>query len=85
MAEADYEQRMRELQRQYVDFLDDSDRDGVYDRLVRDMIENKGSRLVVSINDLRNQNKERAFSLRQRDRGLIYRAICFAPSIYLFS
>ena len=32
-------------------------------RLVRDMIENKGSRLVVSINDLRNQNKERAFSL----------------------
>ena len=32
MAEADYEQRMRELQRQYVDFLDDSDRDGVYDR-----------------------------------------------------
>jgi len=63
MAEVDYEQRMRELQRQYVDFLDDSDRDGVYDRLVRDMIENKGSRLVVSINDLRNQNKERAFSL----------------------
>ena len=34
MAEADYEQRMRELQRQYVDFLDDSDRDGVYDRSV---------------------------------------------------
>ena len=32
MAEADYEQRMRELQRAYVDFLDDSDRDGVYDR-----------------------------------------------------
>jgi len=63
MAEADYEQRMRELQRSYVDFLDDSDRDGVYDRLVRDMIENKGSRLVVSINDLRNQNRERAFAL----------------------
>jgi len=63
MAEADYEQRMRELQRAYVDFLDDSDRDGVYDRLVRDMIENKGSRLVVSINDLRTQNRERAFAL----------------------
>ena len=27
------------------------------------MIENKGSRLVVSINDLRNQNRERAFAL----------------------
>ena len=32
-------------------------------RLVRDMIENKGSRLVVSINDLRTQNRERAFAL----------------------
>ena len=31
MAEADYEQRMRELQRSYVDFLDDSDRDGIPD------------------------------------------------------
>jgi len=63
MAEQEYEQRMRDLQREYVDFLDDSDRDGVYDRLVRDMIENKGSRLVVSINDLRNQNQTRAFAL----------------------
>ena len=34
MAEQEYEQRMRELQRSYVDFLDDSDRDGVYDRFV---------------------------------------------------
>ena len=32
MAEQEYEQRMRDLQREYVDFLDDSDRDGVYDR-----------------------------------------------------
>ena len=32
MAEQEYEQRMRDLQRMYVDFLDDSDRDGVYDR-----------------------------------------------------
>ena len=34
MAEQEYEQRMRELQRAYVEFLDDSDRDGIYDRLV---------------------------------------------------
>jgi len=54
---------MRELQRSYVDFLDDSDRDGTYDKLVRDMIEQKGSRLVVSINDLRNSNPERAKAL----------------------
>ena len=32
MAEADYEQRMRELQRSYVDFLDDGDREGVYEK-----------------------------------------------------
>jgi len=65
MTEADYEQRMRELQRSYVEFLDDSDRDGVYDRLVREMIDNKGNRLVISINDLRNQNRERAMALLQ--------------------
>jgi len=59
----EHEQKMRELQRSYVDFLDDSDRDGTYDKLTRDMIEQKGSRLVVSINDLRNSNPERAKSL----------------------
>ena len=32
-------------------------------RLVREMIENKGSRLVVSINDLRNSSQTRAFAL----------------------
>ena len=32
-------------------------------RLVREMVESKGSRLVVSINDLRNQNRERALAL----------------------
>ena len=37
MAEQEYEQRMRELQRAYVEFLDDSTRDGVYDRLVFQM------------------------------------------------
>jgi len=63
MVEQEQEQKMRELQRSYVEFLDDSDRDGVYDKLVREMIENKGTRLVVSINDLRSANKERAMAL----------------------
>jgi len=62
----EHEQKMRELQRSYVDFLDDSDRDGTYDKLTRDMIEQKGSRLVVSINDLRNSNPERAKALLNR-------------------
>jgi len=62
-ANEEHEQKMRELQRSYVDFLDDSDRDGTYDKLTRDMIEQKGSRLVVSINDLRNSNPDRAKAL----------------------
>jgi len=62
-ANEEHEQKMRELQRSYVDFLDDSDRDGTYDKLTRDMIEQKGNRLVVSINDLRNSNPERAKAL----------------------
>jgi len=59
---------MRELQRAYVEFLDDSDRDGVYDGLVREMIETKGTRLVVSINDLRHHvpdGRQRAAALLQ--------------------
>jgi hypothetical protein len=31
----EYEQMMRDIQRAYVDFLDDSDEQGIYDRLVR--------------------------------------------------
>jgi len=62
----EHEQRMRELQRSYVEFLDDSDRDGTYDKLVREMVENKGSRLVVSINDLRTAAAERADALLRR-------------------
>ena len=62
----EYEQKMRELQRSYVEFLDDSDRDGTYDNLVREMIKSKGSRLVVSINDLRNSAPERTRALMNK-------------------
>jgi hypothetical protein len=31
----EHEQMMRDVQRAYVDFLDDSDEQGIYDRLVR--------------------------------------------------
>lgn len=61
--EMEQEQKMRELQRAYVEFLDDGDREGVYDKLVREMVDNKGCRLIVSINDLRTINKERATGL----------------------
>lgn len=62
-AAEEYDQKIRDLQREYVDFLDDSDQQGIYNTLVREMIENKGQRLVVSINDLRRSNPERAKGL----------------------
>ncbi|XP_034383867.1 DNA replication licensing factor MCM3 [Cyclopterus lumpus] len=57
------DQAMREAQRDYLDFLDDDQDQGVYQSKVRDMIsENKG-RLVVNINDLRRRNEARAAKL----------------------
>jgi len=63
MTSEEQEQRLRDLQRSYVDFLDDSDDQGIYSACVRKMIENKGQRLLVTINDLRRANPERANSL----------------------
>jgi len=63
MTEQEVEQRLRDLQRSYVDFLDDGDDQGIYDRLVRDMIEAKEQRITVNINDLRRSNPERAKAL----------------------
>jgi len=57
------DQRLRESQREYADFLDDSDDQGIYHNLVREMVENKGQRLIVSINDLRRKKPERAKAL----------------------
>jgi len=59
----DVEQRLRDLQRTYVDFLDDADDQGVYDRVVRDMIENKENRIMVNVNDLRRAHADRAKAL----------------------
>jgi len=63
MTEQEVEQRLRDLQRSYVDFLDDGDDQGIYDRLVRDMIEAKEQRITVNINDLRRSNPDRAKAL----------------------
>uniref|UniRef100_A0A3B3C796 DNA replication licensing factor MCM3 n=1 Tax=Oryzias melastigma TaxID=30732 RepID=A0A3B3C796_ORYME len=57
------DQEMREAQRDYLDFLDDDQDQGIYQSKVRDMIsENKG-RLIVNINDLRRRNEARAAKL----------------------
>ena len=103
----DVEQRLRDLQRTYVDFLDDADdqvmivinmtmmiiinddyddNQGVYDRVVRDMIENKENRIMVNVNDLRRAHADRAKVIQQNlpssiDIRNIFISNCFASHI----
>ncbi|XP_063771187.1 DNA replication licensing factor MCM3 [Pseudophryne corroboree] len=60
--EAD-EQEMRDAQREYLDFLDDEEDQGIYQSKVRDMISDNNCRLIVNINDLRRKNEKRAHLL----------------------
>ncbi|XP_037306076.2 DNA replication licensing factor MCM3 isoform X2 [Pungitius pungitius] len=57
------EREMRAAQRDYLDFLDDDQDQGVYQSKVRDMIGENKARLVVNINDLRRRNEARAAKL----------------------
>ncbi|XP_067901738.1 zygotic DNA replication licensing factor mcm3-like [Heterodontus francisci] len=54
---------LREAQRQYLDFLDDEQDQGIYQSKVRDMISDNICRLIVNINDLRRKNEKRANQL----------------------
>ncbi|XP_028253311.1 DNA replication licensing factor MCM3 [Parambassis ranga] len=56
-------QEMREAQRDYLDFLDDDQDQGVYQSKVRNMISENKARLIVNINDLRRRNEARASKL----------------------
>ncbi|XP_045577097.1 zygotic DNA replication licensing factor mcm3 isoform X3 [Salmo salar] len=57
------DREMREAQREYLDFLDDDQDQGVYQSKVRDMISENNNRLIVNINDLRRRNEARAARL----------------------
>ncbi|KAJ8321799.1 hypothetical protein KUTeg_000270 [Tegillarca granosa] len=59
------DQRLIEIQREYLDFLDDGEDQGIYQQKVKDMITNNEIRLAVNINDLRRKNPKRAQSLLQ--------------------
>ncbi|XP_017774841.1 PREDICTED: DNA replication licensing factor Mcm3 [Nicrophorus vespilloides] len=59
----DVDQRSRELQSEYLDFLDDEEDQGKYSQLVKNMIADNKRRLIVNINDLRKKNPKRAHSL----------------------
>ncbi|XP_064480303.1 zygotic DNA replication licensing factor mcm3-like [Ornithodoros turicata] len=63
MGSTDAEQRIREYQREYLEFLDDDDDQGFYSQKVKDLINKKDCRIVVSINDIRKKNPKRAQEL----------------------
>uniref|UniRef100_W5NG96 DNA replication licensing factor MCM3 n=2 Tax=Lepisosteus oculatus TaxID=7918 RepID=W5NG96_LEPOC len=62
-AEVVDDREMREAQRDYLDFLDDDQDQGIYQSKVRDMISENKFRLIVNINDLRRRNETRAARL----------------------
>ncbi|XP_004605910.1 DNA replication licensing factor MCM3 [Sorex araneus] len=51
---------MREAQRDYLDFLDDEEDQGIYQSKVRELISDNLYRLIVNVNDLRRKNEKRA-------------------------
>ncbi|XP_015270494.1 PREDICTED: DNA replication licensing factor MCM3, partial [Gekko japonicus] len=51
---------LREAQRDYLDFLDDEEDQGIYQSKVRTMISDNQYRLIVNFNDLRRKNGKRA-------------------------
>lgn len=63
MTDVEVDQHMRDLQKEYLDFLDDDDGQGIYTQAVKDMINKKACRLIVNINDLRRKNPQRCQSL----------------------
>lgn len=63
MEDGDIDQRLRDLQREYLEFLDDEEDQGIYMEQVKIMIADKSQRLSVNVNDLRRKSPERALNL----------------------
>lgn len=59
----DADQYLRTIQREYLDFIDDDDDQGIYHEKISDMIKKDECRIVVNINDLRRKNEKRATKL----------------------
>ncbi|XP_059158945.1 zygotic DNA replication licensing factor mcm3-like [Physella acuta] len=53
------DQHLRQIQSEYLDFLDDQDDQGIYHQKVRDMVANNDVRIKININDLRRKNPKR--------------------------
>lgn len=59
----DRDQRLRELQRLYVDVLDDAAQDGLFHGQIRAMMASGARRLALNVNDLRRKAPERCLGL----------------------
>ncbi|XP_070533973.1 zygotic DNA replication licensing factor mcm3-like [Ptychodera flava] len=60
MADVELDQHLRDAQREYLDFLDDDEQEGIYQDKVKEMITDNDYRLIVNVNDLRRKNEKRA-------------------------
>lgn len=63
MMEEEIEQRLRDIQKEYLSFLDDEEDQNVYHKKVKLMIDDKSQRLLIDINDLRKRNPTRTQAL----------------------
>lgn len=54
---------LRESQREYLDFLDDDQDQGIYHEKVRSMVSEGQCRLIINVNDLRRKSEKRAKEL----------------------
>lgn len=63
MMEDEIEQRLRDIQKEYLSFLDDEDDQNVYHKKVKNMIDENNQRLLIDINDLRKKNPNRTQAL----------------------
>ena len=67
----DVEQELGEFQREYTDFLDDNNDDGIYHEKVVQMIHENGRRLIININDFKKKNLKRAANLLKESQSEI--------------
>uniref|UniRef100_A0A671MX45 DNA replication licensing factor MCM3 n=1 Tax=Sinocyclocheilus anshuiensis TaxID=1608454 RepID=A0A671MX45_9TELE len=58
-----FQRLLRESQREYLDFLDDDQDQGIYHEKVRSMVSEGQCRLIVNINELRRKSEKRAKEL----------------------
>ncbi|GAB6023905.1 MCM DNA helicase complex subunit [Chamberlinius hualienensis] len=63
MGDTETDQKLRDIQREYLDFLDDEEDQGYCSQHIRNMIANNEERIIININHLRRKNPTRANNL----------------------